>query len=203
MRRIATDRMGLNSMAGKIRTFIAIDLPDHVLHGIGSVQTGLKRTDLKIKWVRLASMHLTLKFLGDIPSDRIEVIGTALKETVKGIGPFVLEGKAVGVFPDLRRPRVVWAGVCGELEALHGLYERLEQALEDIGFPKEKRRVRAHLTIGRIKGRVKKQVLRAAVEGGKDFLTDPFDVASVILYQSTLRPQGAVYTKLVEAELMG
>jgi len=190
-------------MGDKIRAFIAIDLPDHVLHGIGSVQSGLKRRDLNIKWVRKESVHLTLKFLGDVPAERIEAIGAALKEAVKGAGPFVLEGKGMGVFPDFRRPRVVWAGVSGQLDAVQRLYERIEQALEGIGFPKEKRPFRAHLTIGRIKGRINKPALRAAIEEGEGFATDPFDVARVILYQSTLRPQGAVYTKLVEAEMRG
>ncbi len=190
-------------MTDKIRTFVAIDLPDHVLRGIGSMQAGLKRSDLKIKWVRMESVHLTLKFLGDIPVGRVEEVGAAINEAITDVGPFTLAGKGVGVFPDFRRPRVVWTGIAGELAALQGLYERLEQALISIGFPKENRPFRAHLTVGRIKGRINKQTLRAALEEQEDFVTDPFNVASVILYQSTLRPQGAIYTKLVEAELTG
>ena len=188
-------------MSDNIRAFIAIDLPDYVLRGIGGIQAGLKQSGVKVKWVRKESVHLTLKFLGDIPAHRVGEIGAAVHEAVKDVRPFTLEGKGVGVFPDFRRPRVIWAGISGELDTLKDLCQRLEEALVKIGFPKEKRPFQAHLTVGRIKGGINKQILRAALEEQKEFVTDPFTVASVILYQSVLQPQGAIYTKLVEAEL--
>jgi 2'-5' RNA ligase len=190
-------------MTDKIRAFIAIGLPEYVLHGIGKVQAGLKQSDLKIKWVRKTSVHLTLKFLGDIPLQQVGQIGTALQRAVRGLRPFSLSGRGVGVFPDFRRPRVVWTGISGDVESLQEVYAAVEHALKAEGFAGERRPFRAHLTVGRIKGPINKQLLRSALAEQEAFETDPFKVASVILYQSTLQPQGAVYTRLAEALLLG
>lgn len=190
-------------MADKIRAFIAIGLPDPVLHGIGNVQAGLKQSGVKIKWVRPESVHLTLKFLGDIPVSQVGQIGDALDRAAKGVSPFSLYAKGVGIFPDLKRPRVVWTGIAGDVEVLRSLQAGVEAALEPVGFAREKRPFRAHLTVGRIKDRIDKQALRAALTGQEGFETDPFQVTSVVLYQSTLRPQGALYTRLAETCLPG
>ncbi len=187
-------------MPDKIRTFIAISLPDHVLHGIGNVQASLKRSGFNIRWVRKEGIHLTLRFLGDVPKGQVEQIGSAISAAAGGFSPFTLKGYGIGVFPDLRRPRVVWAGISGDLEVLHNLHSKLESQLKSIGFAKEKRPLKGHLTVGRIKKRIDKAALKTALEGFKGFETDPFTAEAVILYQSTLRPQGALYTKLAEIE---
>ena len=188
-------------MADKIRTFIAISLPDHVLHGIGNVQASLKRSGFNIRWVRKEGIHLTLRFLGDVTKDRVEQISSAISVAARGFSPFTLKGQGVGVFPDFSRPRVVWVGISGDLEVLHNLYGKLESQLKGIGFAKEKRPLKGHLTVGRIKKRIDKAELKTALEVLEGFETDPFTAEAVILYQSTLRPQGAVYTKLSEVNL--
>ncbi len=188
-------------MSDKVRTFIAISLPDHVLHAIGNVQASLKRSGFNIRWVRKEGIHLTLRFLGDVPKVRVEQISSAISAAAGGFSPFTLKGQGVGVFPDLRRPRVVWVGISGNLEVLRNLHGKLESQLKGIGFAKEKRPLKGHLTVGRIKKRIDKAELKTALEGLEDFETDPFTAEAVILYQSTLRPQGAVYTKLSEANL--
>ena len=185
-------------MGEKIRAFVAIRLPESVLHAIGKVQDRLRRSGFGIRWVRTEGIHLTLKFLGDIDKGAIDGIRSAMEESVKGVSPFTLQGKGLGVFPDFRRPRVVWIGLDGDTKALTTVQGQLETHLDTLGFPKEKRRFKGHLTLGRAKGRLDKDKLRKELEKLDAFETDPFLVESLNLYQSTLRPQGAIYTKLAQ-----
>ncbi|MBW2107714.1 MAG: RNA 2',3'-cyclic phosphodiesterase [Deltaproteobacteria bacterium] len=193
--------VGLRKMDDKIRTFVAIRLPENVLHAMGKVQDELRKPDFNIRWVRPHGIHLTLKFLGDVHRKDLEPLGMALAKTAEAVSPFTLRGTGVGVFPNARRPRVIWVGLSGEMQDLLELQGRLEAHLESLGHPREKRPFRGHLTLGRIKGRVDTPRLIKYLEALKDFYTDPFVVGSIVLFQSTLRPQGAVYTALAEARL--
>ena len=188
-------------MGEKIRAFIAIRLPESVLQAMGQAQETLRRLGRGIRWVRKEGIHLTLKFLGDVDTDRVENIHMAMERASKGTSPFVLTGEGIGVFPDLRRPRVIWIGLSGDLQVLFALQANLESQLKGLGFPKEKRPFKGHLTLGRVKGRLGATELRKALEGLGSFQTDAFTVQSVALFQSTLRPEGAVYTKLAEVSL--
>ncbi len=185
----------------KIRSFIAISLPESVLRAIGKVQDTMGSSGLDIRWVRKEGIHLTLKFLGDIDSSDVDKIRSALEQGVKGFAPFLLKGEGVGVFPNLRRPRVVWAGISGDVQVLSALQGNLNAQLREVGFPKEKRRFKGHLTVGRVKGRLDSAKFRAALEEFGGFETESFEVQSVVLFQSTLQPQGAIYTKLAEIGL--
>lgn len=188
-------------MGEKIRTFIAIGLPEFVLQAIAKTQETLRGSGLDIRWVRREGIHLTLKFLGDIDRDDVGKIQAAMEEAAKGISPFTLTGDGVGVFPDFRRPRVIWAGISGDVQALFALQSALESQLKGLGFPKEKRHFKGHLTMGRVKDRVDRTKLQESLEGLARFETGSFTVKSVVLFQSTLRPQGAVYTRLAEVIL--
>ena len=188
-------------MGEEIRAFIAISLPESVLQAMGQAQETLGRLGRGIRWVRKQGIHLTLKFLGDVDRDDVEKIQIAMERATEGSSPFVLAGEGLGVFPDLRRPRVIWIGLSGDLQVLFALQAHLESQLKGLGFPKEKRPFKGHLTLGRVKGRLDTTRLREALEGLRGFQTDAFTVQSVVLFQSTLRPQGAVYTKLTEVPL--
>ena len=189
------------TMGEKIRTFIAIRLPESVLQAIGRAQKTLQDSGLKIRWVRKEGIHLTLKFLGDVDRDRVERIQDALEQAITVYSPFTLKGEGLGVFPDLRRPRVIWTGVSGDVKVLLALQGNLESQLKRLGFPKEKRHFNGHLTLGRIKDRLDTSKLRDALEGLRNFQTDSFTVQSVVLFQSDLRPAGAVYSTLAEVPL--
>jgi 2'-5' RNA ligase len=188
-------------MSEKIRAFIAIGLPESVLEAMAAAQETLKRAGLKIRWVRKEGIHLTLKFLGDIDRDDLEDIRGAMEQATKTFSPFLLRGDGVGVFPDLRRPRVAWVGISGDMEVLRALQRDLESQLRDLGLPKEKRAFKGHLTLGRVKGRLDSTKLRAALEGLGDFRTESFMARSIVLFQSNLRPDGAVYSRLAEVAL--
>ena len=188
-------------MGEKIRTFIAISLPESVLQAMGQAQQTLGTLGRGIRWVRKEGIHLTLKFLGDVDRDNVEKIQIAMKRGTEEASPFALTGQGTGVFPDLRRPRVIWMGLSGDLQMLFALQANVESQLKGLGFPQDKRPFKGHLTLGRVKGRLDAAELREALEGLAGFQTDAFTVQSVALFQSTLRPHGAVYTKLAEVPL--
>ena len=188
-------------MGQNIRSFIAIGIPETILQAIGKAQETLKGYDLGIRWVRKEGIHLTLKFLGNIGWDDVEEIQVAMKEAAKDFSPFTVRAEGIGVFPDLKRPRVIWVGVSGEVEGVRALQKDLESRLNGLGFPREKRSFKGHLTLGRVKGRLDVARLTKALEVLEGFRTESFTAQSVVLFQSDLRPNGAVYSKLAEVPL--
>jgi 2'-5' RNA ligase len=188
-------------MSEKFRAFIAIALPPRVIEAIGALQSDLKDSKLKIRWVKPANIHLTLKFLGDIPAEMIPAIEQALGDAVAGHGPLRLSTKGIGVFPGIKKPRVVWVGVSGQTRQLRELHHSVESSLQGIGFAVEKRSFKSHLTMGRIKGFVDSQRLLDAMQRCSQFESETFDVHGIHLYRSQLKPSGAVYTRLVDAAL--
>jgi len=183
--------------AGKpIRAFVALPLPGSVRDEIRRAQEALKVHRFRIRWVRPESIHLTLKFLGDVSPMDIDRIQTALTQAAAGSGALTLCTKGFGAFPNLRKPRVLWVGVSGDIDGLFSCQQRVENELAQIGFPAESRRFKAHLTIGRSKGSVRGERLMEAFEALPDFQSPHFTADTIILYQSQLEPRGAVYTKL-------
>jgi 2'-5' RNA ligase len=179
-----------------MRTFIAFKLPDNILESIGGIQKELKNRGLRLKWVNPENIHLTLKFLGDVSRDRIDSIESAITMSVEGLQPFSLFAGGIGVFPNVSRPRVVWVGIDGEIDTLALLQKRIDENLVKIGFHPEKRTYKGHLTIGRIRKAPNPELLKTRLREFFDYATEPFQADEVILFQSDLRPEGAVYTCL-------
>ena len=107
-----------------------------------------------------------------------------------------LSAKEIGVFPDTRRPRVIWAGLNGPLEILANLQQTLDAHLADSGFPRETRAFKSHLTLGRVKGKIASARMKAAIDKLKGFESESFEINEIILFKSELRSTGAVYTKV-------
>jgi 2'-5' RNA ligase len=198
---MTTGRSG-NNEPKTIRSFIAIELPETIRAGLQEVQQQLQTFNLNLRWVRPQGIHLTLKFLGDIPSGDVEAVGDGIQQTVAGCGPISLCAKGIGVFPGMRRPRVLWVGLAGQVDALMRLQASLEENLASIGYPKENRPFRGHLTLARVKGRVNSDRLRAAMAEVDAFESEMFTADRLILYKSVLKPSGAVYTELMSAGLI-
>ena len=188
-------------MSEKIRAFIAIPLPESILKAISAAQEKLRRTGLGIRWVRPEGIHLTLKFLGNISPTDVSHVESAIEKATRAFRPFTLKAKGIGVFPDFRRPRVIWLGITGDLEILHALQRDLESELKSHGFEKEKRPFKGHLTLGRIRNRLDRDKLSKALQELEDFETGSFRADSVVLFRSKLHPGGAVYSKIAEAAL--
>jgi 2'-5' RNA ligase len=183
-------------MSETIRSFIALELPDDILSALGRVQEHLKSYGFRTKWVRPANIHITLKFLGDIDAGTIEAIASAMVSAAEGCAPISLAAKAIGVFPNIKRPRVLWAGLTGQVDVLIDLQRKLDDCLGHIGFAKERRSFKGHLTLGRFKARVNSTEIMRALGEFKDFETPSFMARELILFKSELRPSGAVYSKL-------
>jgi RNA 2',3'-cyclic 3'-phosphodiesterase len=189
-----------------IRSFIAIELPEALKADLTQLISSLKtnRQDW-IKWVNPDSTHLTLKFLGDIATDKIEEILMAVKESVQGIPPFSLQINRMGVFPDLKKIQVIWVGLTGDLEALKTLQQNIENNLEILGYPVEGRKFTPHLTLGRVRYAIPsaeqpkftEQISKTRFES-----THRIEVNSVNLIKSQLTPRGAIYTKIGSVELI-
>jgi 2'-5' RNA ligase len=183
-------------MSDSIRSFIAVELPDDVSSAVSRVQEHLKSYGFRTKWVRPANIHITLKFLGDIDAGTIDAIAGAMVSAAEGCAPISLAAKGIGVFPNIKRPRVLWAGLTGEVNLLIDLQRKLDDRLGDIGFAKERRSFKGHLTFGRFKARVNSTEIMRALREFKDFETRSFMARELILFKSELRPTGAVYSKL-------
>ncbi|MFH2219387.1 MAG: RNA 2',3'-cyclic phosphodiesterase [Pseudomonadota bacterium] len=188
-------------MSDTIRTFVAIELPDHVVASIRKVQEGLRSYGFNVKWVRPENIHLTLKFLGDIGTADTKKVGDAIAVSMKEHAPVSLTAKGIGVFPGIKNPRVIWVGITGRQNELLALQNRLENELAGIGFPREKRPFNGHLTLGRVKQKIDPRRLVEAIEEFGGFESEPFAAGEVVLFKSDLKPTGAVYTKLVSAAL--
>jgi 2'-5' RNA ligase len=180
-----------------IRAFLAIDLPIEVLNEIRSIQSGLSKTlQGMLRWVRPEAIHLTLKFFGDISGDDIVTISRVMEDHVNGTGPLALDVKTLGVFPDMNRPRVIWLGISGDVERLIRLQKSMDKKLHEIGFAKEERPFRPHLTLARIKEPKGLIGLAKIVENSDNYTAGHFDAGGLTLFGSQLTPKGAIYTKL-------
>jgi 2'-5' RNA ligase len=187
-----------------LRVFLAVEPPAAVRAEIAAIQERLKKTVRGvIRWVRPAGIHLTLKFFGNIPPPAVDLISGAVAARAGGVAPFDLTVRTVGVFPDLSRPRVVWLGMAGEVERLLVLQKSLEREFGALGFPREERPFRAHLTLGRIKTPKGLVGLARAVETGETATAGSFRAGELILFRSELTPEGALYTRLAAFPLRG
>jgi RNA 2',3'-cyclic 3'-phosphodiesterase len=188
-----------------IRAFIAVELPDSVKAAISSIQVGIRCDEhSSVKWVNPDSVHLTLKFLGNIKPELVPDIGRAMSQAAAGLGPLRLELSELGGFPNLRAPRVVWLGLGGDISTLRLLYRQLEHGLAELGFPPEGRAFSPHLTLGRVRqgvARPEQQRLAQAITSAKLDERAPFEAHSVALMRSTLTRAGAIYSRILEASL--
>ena len=189
----------------EIRSFIAIELPEEVRGGLARLRNELKRNEHKfVKWVNPDGLHLTLKFLGNIPSKRVTEIINAIEEVTQGVSAFHLEISGLGAFPSLRQARVFWVGIGGEVDKLSKLQQNIDSALAVLGFAKEERPFVPHLTLARLRPGASPLERRSFGElVGSTIFEDKYhiEVEAVSLMRSQLTPAGAVYTRLSAVEL--
>lgn len=189
----------------QIRSFIAIELPDEFRLALARLQERLKSgSRALVKWVDPQGIHLTLKFLGNISPDMVGRITTALEGAVRGMSPFHLEAGGLGAFPSLKRVRVVWVGIAGEVDRLSRLQRSIESALVPLGFAPESRTFSPHLTLGRLRDQATPEESRNL---GQLVATASFEtayaveVASVHLMRSQLTREGAIYSRVGSLKL--
>lgn len=184
-----------------LRTFIALPLPASVRDHIRTLQDGLRTKGFRMRWAKPENIHLTLKFLGNVAPGDIDGIAGAMAETVRFTPAIHLGAKGLGVFPGINRPRVLWVGLKGETGSLIEIQKRLDEHLEAVGFPRDTRAFKGHLTIARVKGRLNSKALAEAMAAFGEVESAPFTAEEMILYRSELKPDGAVYTRIESVSL--
>lgn len=180
-----------------------MSLPEELKARISGIQERLKPAGADVSWTRAEGMHLTLKFFGEIEEKRISKIEKAMDMAVAGIPPFTLTVSGMGMFPDARRPRVVWIGLKEDGGSLMRLYKGVEEELRKIGFPSEDRKFTPHITLGRLRSNKNVDKLLKLVEEEKTAELGSFKVSDIHLIQSMLKPAGAEYTELYSVSLKG
>ncbi len=181
-----------------IRTFISIDLPEGMKEGISGLQGRLRSRGGHIGWVRPEAIHLTLKFLGEIDEKEIPDIETAIRRVTKDFVPFYLRTMGLGLFPSIKKPRIIWLGINGEGDNLLRLQSRIEEEMEKIGHPREKRGFKPHLTIGRVRDPSGLKGLIDAIQSEREIELGGFKAEEVLIMRSDMRPEGSIYTRLFE-----
>lgn len=180
-----------------IRSFLAVDPPREIIDAIGMIQDRLRKNiQGDIRWVRPQGIHLTLKFFGAISESDVANISLVVENTTSNIAPFTLGIKRVGAFPDVKRPRVLWLGMDGDVDTLIRLQKEVDAELQKYGFEKEDRTFRPHLTLARVKDPMGLIGLAKIMEKRENYEAGSFSAAGLNLFKSDLTPKGAVYTKL-------
>lgn len=202
-----------------MRLFYAVALPEALRHSLTQTQEVWRQRvgERGARWTDPENFHVTLKFLGDVPETRLPVLREAGQQAAAQVGPFTLSVGAVGVFPDARRPQVLWAGLGAGVPHLARLAECLDSGLEPQGIAREKRAFHPHITLARVKTRDGEKAVAQAMQADKtpaDHTDSALENApekqaetaqnsrqtcsEVIQYcclvASELRPQGSVYT---------
>ena len=195
----------MTSRTDRVRVFVAVGISAEAREQlIGAVERIRQEVPQGIQWANPEGMHLTLKFLGNIPSASVGPLLDCLGPVVGGHSHFLLHLAGLGMFPNRRKPRVLWAGVDGDLDALSSLQQASEEAINALGYPPEQRPFRPHITLGRPRRSVSDtQLYRigSAVSGTTPPSQVGWRVESVDVMQSELHPSGARYTVLGSAPL--
>ena len=181
----------------RVRSFIAVDLDDaEIKNRITKIQQDLENTGAGLKIVQPEIMHLTLRFLGEIPQATVQRVIEAMDAT--RFSPFDAEFSGVGVFPNIRRISVIWVGITKGQQQLAEIFEQLEPKLRQMGLPPDNKGFSPHLTIARVKSGLNKEPLAKSIESMRDVEFGKIGVSAVRLKKSTLTPSGPIYTTLHE-----
>jgi RNA 2',3'-cyclic 3'-phosphodiesterase len=190
----------------RIRTFIAVELPPRVKSRVGGLIDKLRVAGAEVNWVRPEQMHLTLKFLGDVPDTETPDICRVVREVANQFEPFEVICRGAGAFPIGREPRTLWVGVEDGAEELKRLQAALDEALKTkLGFAKEQRGFHPHLTIGRVKGEApgsRGELARLLAEHA-EFDADLAVIDELVTFASFLDRKGPTHDALDHAELGG
>lgn len=178
-----------------VRTFVCLELPPLARDRLAATQERLRESGARVGWVRPENIHLTLKFLGSVPTERLREVVQAMQRAALPPPPVTLELTELGCFPNRRAPRIIWAGLKQLPEELKNLHLRVENELVAAGFPAESRPFSPHFTLGRVRsGRSIRKLLSAM--GAERLEPLRFEVKEIVVMGSQLHPSGALYTPI-------
>jgi RNA 2',3'-cyclic 3'-phosphodiesterase len=199
-----------------IRTFLAVELSEPLRTHLATIQADLKQRmanaltrNVSISWVRPASLHVTVKFLGDIDEGLVLPLKEAITELLSAHRPIAVPVTRLGVFPRPQQPRVLWAGPSEQWERgedaarLAALHRAIEACCGSLNLATDSRPLSAHLTLARVKAgeRVVGQVLAQSDVMDRPFTCESLDINAIALMKSDLKPSGSVYTRLWDVRL--
>ena len=186
-----------------VRTFLALDIDDAAREALTAAGGRFPCDESKIRWVEPVNLHVTLKFLGDVGEPDTDAICRAVAEAAAAVEPFEFGVRGLRCVPGGGKVRMVWACVHEPAGRMAMMFERIESALEPLGFPRERRRFNPHVTLGRVRSTRNAAALREAA--GQYAETDFGDqrAQNVVTYTSELTPEGPIYTALARAPIGG
>lgn len=190
-------------MTRALRTFIAVEISAETRSRARQLIDRLRGTDAKISWVKPDCLHLTLKFLGDVDLRDIPGVCAAVTRAVADLPPFEIEAHGAGAFPTAARPRTIWLGVNRGMDDMVALHDAVDRALGGIGYRREQRRFRPHLTVGRVRGGRDLETLGQLLAQHADFAGGVSSIDEVVVMSSELTPDGPNYEPLAVAPLNG
>lgn len=188
-------------MAKGLRTFIAAEVSDEIRSQTERVVDQLASPEDGVNWVSSDNLHLTFKFLGEVPDVRLHEICRSMASVTADFPPILFECGGVGAFPDLARPRTLWVGVSSGGEALELLHRALEDAMADLRFPREHRRFHPHLTIGRLRDSRRAAGLADRLQAVDESHFGSAVITQLVLFSSQLTRSGPIYTPVGRAKL--
>jgi 2'-5' RNA ligase len=187
-----------------IRSFLAFELPKEIEEIVAQTSLEMRGYGLDVRWVRPANIHLTIVFMGDVDPGQLSPIEAALEPVCRAQRPFQMALKGTGVFPNRRRPNVIWIGLEGDVEAMSQFRDALQGQLAPFGIEKETRTFKPHLTLGRFRrGSAPGEGLDPALSRFAELGSPVCALKGMTLFRSDLKPDGPVYTKLKQWALEG
>jgi len=182
-----------------IRAFIAVQIPGEIKQRFGEIQRTLDRSRADVRWVKPGNTHVTLQFLGDTPVDKIDEVESALSRVGASHRGFDISIGGLGVFPNERRPRVVWIGVSQGADSLAALQSSVSGEMKKLGFKPEKRLYSPHITLGRLKSPNNVEKLMNLLHAESGFQAGTFRAMEIHLIRSVLSSEGPTYSTLFSA----
>lgn len=182
------------------RSFIAIETNEETRKNIIDLQRDLKQTGADLKIVNPENIHLTLRFLGNVSENRLELVKDAMNKAIT-ISPFKIGVEGTGVFPKLSFIRVIWAGVEKGEEETRAIRDSLDKKLDEINHPPPDKEFTPHLTIARVKSGKAKDKLISKIKENSDREFGSINVTDITLKKSELTPDGPIYTTLERISL--
>ena len=179
-----------------IRTFIAITPPPALQQAISAVREVFQPFNFPWRWVTPGQIHLTMKFLGDIPAEQVTMLSKTMEHAVQGHTAFTLRAQSLGCFPHPARPRVLWIGLTDSTHTLGLINEGLTTALMHIGFPADDGLFHPHLTLARAQNVVRSDQFLPVLQTYQQWRFGEFPVTQFHLFQSQLQREGALHTIL-------
>lgn len=186
--------VGRTAKSNGVRSFVSIEIPRPIREKIVMVPEPLKHVKGKVGWSNANNLHITLKFLGDCTRGRLEAISKKLADIAARHKPFELSFEGIGLFPGPSKPRIIWLGIERGRKQLEALAEDVDVSMDSIGFKREAKRFRPHITLGRVKFLSSVTELKSAMDRIPKVTIEPMLAEHIFLMRSQLNPKGAVYT---------